>query len=81
MRQFLKLETIYSKYFKDHFLEFVRKLFGKCSRTGIIALLCIALIAITLAVYMQVGNHPFLNFDDETYITINPHVASGIWNT
>jgi len=27
---------------------------------------------------MQVGNHEFVNYDDEVYVTKNPHVASGI---
>jgi Flp pilus assembly protein TadD len=43
-----------------------------------IFLLCIALCVITLAVYMQVGNHQFLGFDDNDYVTSNPHVTSGI---
>lgn len=42
------------------------------------ALLCTALAVIILAVYMQVGNHQFLNLDDNTYITDNHHVTSGI---
>ncbi len=50
----------------------------KCSRTSTAALLSIALAVIILAVYMQVGNHDFLNFDDYTYVTNNPHVASGV---
>lgn len=37
-----------------------------------------ALITITLAVYWQVGNHEFLNYDDNVYVTGNPHVATGI---
>jgi len=43
-----------------------------------ILLPCIAIITITLAVYFQVGDHEFLNFDDNDYITENSHVASGI---
>ena len=52
--------------------------FGKCRGKGTIALLCFALIVITFAVYMQVGNHQFLNFDDNVYVTENSHVVSGI---
>jgi tetratricopeptide (TPR) repeat protein len=37
-----------------------------------------ALIVIVVVVYMQAGNHEFLNFDDNVYVTSNPHVASGI---
>jgi protein O-mannosyl-transferase len=36
------------------------------------------LIAITLAVYWQVGNHEFVNFDDNGYVTQNPHVRTGL---
>jgi hypothetical protein len=41
-------------------------------------LLCVGLIIMILAVYMQVGTHQFLNFDDDVYVTNNPHVASGL---
>jgi tetratricopeptide (TPR) repeat protein len=43
-----------------------------------LVVICVALIVIILAVYMQVGNHEFVNYDDEVYVTKNPHVASGI---
>jgi len=36
------------------------------------------LIVATLAVFWQVSNHEFLNFDDDTYITENPHVQTGL---
>lgn len=58
--------------------EFLRSPIGKSGNTGTRILLCIALAAIVLAVYMQAGNHPFLNFDDDTYVTNNRHVAGGI---
>lgn len=48
------------------------------NRTGSVILLCIMLVAITLAVYMQAGNHQFLSFDDEAYIIKNPHIVSGL---
>jgi len=38
--------------------------------------LCIALL--TFAVYGQVKNHAFVDFDDYEYITENPHVRSGL---
>jgi tetratricopeptide (TPR) repeat protein len=41
-------------------------------------LVVMALIAITLAVYSQTGNYPFLGFDDDEYVTNNLHVTSGI---
>jgi tetratricopeptide (TPR) repeat protein len=43
-----------------------------------LALVCVALVVVILAVYIQVGNHEFVNYDDESYVTKNPHVASGI---
>jgi protein O-mannosyl-transferase len=43
-----------------------------------IILLSVVLIAITCAVYWQVGDHGFLNLDDNDYVTENPHVATGL---
>ena len=40
-------------------------------------LTCSALFIITMAVYMQTGNHQFV-FDDEDYVTSNLHVAGGL---
>lgn len=42
------------------------------------ALICIALILVTCAVYWQVVNHEFLSYDDDLYIAGNTHVAKGI---
>ena len=36
------------------------------------------LIVATLAVYWQVGNHEFINFDDNLYVTENFHVQAGL---
>ena len=47
-------------------------------RTRSIVLICLALILFVVAVYMQAGNHQFLNFDDDVYVTANPHIISGI---
>jgi hypothetical protein len=41
-------------------------------------LVSLALLVMILAVYWQTGSHEFLNFDDEAYVTANPHVVSGI---
>lgn len=43
-----------------------------------ILLSCAVLIALTVAVYWQLGSHDFINFDDNDYITDNPHMATGI---
>jgi hypothetical protein len=36
------------------------------------------LVMLTAAVYLRVGSHEFLNYDDDVYVTANPHVAEGI---
>jgi Flp pilus assembly protein TadD len=39
---------------------------------------CLFLIVATIAVYWQVGNHDFVNFDDGIYVTQNPRVQVGL---
>ena len=41
-------------------------------------LVCLFLVLTTLAVYWQVGNHEFVNYDDKKYITENQHVQAGL---
>lgn len=41
-------------------------------------LTCLFLIIVTLAVYRQVSNHEFINYDDGVYITENPSVKTGL---
>ena len=41
-------------------------------------LVCLFLVIMTLAVYWQVGNHEFVNFDDSAYVTENYHVQRGL---
>jgi len=44
--------------------------------------LCLLLVAATLAVYNPVNRNAFVNFDDDHYITGNPHVLAGLnWDT
>lgn len=43
-----------------------------------ISIYCIALAAITFAVYLPAIFHPFVNYDDYDYVTQNPHVQSGL---
>lgn len=73
----MNTETIRTKY-PDSFTGIVRKSLRKNRHTGMISVLCLTLIAITVTVYLQAGNHQFLNFDDDIYVTENPHVARGI---
>ncbi|MDO9528887.1 MAG: tetratricopeptide repeat protein [Syntrophales bacterium] len=44
-------------------------------REGVI---CLFLVIVTLAVYWQVGNHAFVNYDDIKYVTENRHVQAGL---
>jgi len=40
--------------------------------------LSILLITTTLTVFMQTGDHQFINFDDDLYVSNNPHVIGGL---
>jgi Flp pilus assembly protein TadD len=42
------------------------------------ALACLALVASVFAVYWQVRDHEFVNYDDLDYVVDNPHVRSGL---
>ncbi|HUA14635.1 MAG TPA: tetratricopeptide repeat protein [Verrucomicrobiae bacterium] len=39
---------------------------------------CLLLAVVTLALYNPVSRHPFVNYDDDRYITENPHVRQGL---
>ncbi len=41
-------------------------------------LVCLFLVIVSLAVYWQVGNHTFIDYDDNAYVTENRHVQSGL---
>ncbi|HLA28291.1 MAG TPA: tetratricopeptide repeat protein [Syntrophales bacterium] len=41
-------------------------------------MIALLLVAATLAVYWQVQNHEFINFDEQVYITENTHVQQGL---
>jgi len=44
--------------------------------------LCLLLVVATLALYNPVNRHPFVNYDDDRYITENLHVHNGLtWRT
>jgi hypothetical protein len=40
--------------------------------------ICLGLALITLAVFGPTVRYSFLDYDDETYVTTNPHVLSGL---
>ena len=44
-------------------------------REGVV---CLFLVLTVLAVYWQVWNHEFVNYDDKDYITENQHVQAGL---
>jgi len=45
-------------------------------------ILCLLLVVATLALYNPVAHHPFVNYDDDRYVTDNPHVQEGLtWAT
>ena len=41
-------------------------------------LIVLFLVVATLSVYMRAGGNGFVNYDDNRYVTANPHVATGI---
>jgi len=41
-------------------------------------LISLFLVIAVLSVYWQVRNHDFINFDDDLYVTMNPHVQTGL---
>lgn len=49
----------------------------RCS-IGLLVMIGAVLAILTFSVFMQVGNHEFLSFDDDVYVTSNPHVAAGM---
>jgi tetratricopeptide (TPR) repeat protein len=42
------------------------------------ALICVALALGTAALYWPITRHPFILFDDEQYVTANPHITTGL---
>jgi protein O-mannosyl-transferase len=45
-------------------------------------ILCLLLATLTLGIYNQVSHAQFINFDDDDYVTNNPHVQAGLdWET
>jgi protein O-mannosyl-transferase len=39
---------------------------------------CLLIFVLTLVVYNRVNGHPFVNYDDDRYVTDNPHVRAGL---
>ena len=47
-------------------------------KNQLFAVICLALALVTLAVYWPVTHNAFINYDDDQYITGNPHITSGL---
>jgi tetratricopeptide (TPR) repeat protein len=47
----------------------------------VVGLLCIALVAITIAIYSPVLGHSFVVLDDREYVTANSHIHGLEWDT
>jgi len=41
-------------------------------------ILCLVLAAVALALYNPVNRHPFVNYDDDRYVTENQHIRQGL---
>src|SRR5512139_1612417 len=41
-------------------------------------IICLVLVVITAGVYLQAGDHEFINYDDPLYVTNNPQVKAGL---
>src|SRR5262249_25966634 len=39
---------------------------------------CLVLAVVTLAIYIPVARQPFLNCDDDIYVTANPQIQQGL---
>jgi Tfp pilus assembly protein PilF len=51
---------------------------SKINRNYLVLAVCIALSITTIAVFWQVGNHEFISFDDNDYVTENRYVQDGL---
>ena len=51
---------------------------GQIDKKQLAALICLALALVTTALYWPMTHHGFVNFDDDDYITNNPHVQAGL---
>jgi len=56
------------------------RLFALPQRRNVV--LCLLIVVATLAFYNPVNQHPFVNYDDDRYVTDNHHVHAGLsWDT
>jgi len=52
------------------------RLFASPEKRNLIA--CLLLVVLTLVLYNPVTHHPFVNYDDDRYVTENRHVRQGL---
>jgi tetratricopeptide (TPR) repeat protein len=50
----------------------------KLTKNQIFAVVCLVLALMTLAIYWPITGNNFVNFDDQQYVTANPHITSGL---
>ena len=44
--------------------------------------ICVLMLAVVMALYSPVIGHPFVNYDDDDYVTENAHIRGGVaWST
>jgi Flp pilus assembly protein TadD len=58
--------------------KLVQRKGGPFRRSALQLLMALFLVVVTLAVFWQVRNHEFLNYDDGAYVTENRQVQSGL---
>jgi hypothetical protein len=51
---------------------------GIFSKSRVELLICLLLVIVTFAVYWQVRNFTFVNYDDSQYVTENQYVQAGL---
>lgn len=51
------------------------------SKNSSIIVLCVLLAILVAGVYLRTGSHQFVNLDDQSYVSQNPHIASGLNST
>ncbi len=55
---------------------------GFLTRAKLTTVLCVLLAALIIALYSPVIGYPFVKWDDEVYVTANPHIQNGLeWST
>ena len=49
-----------------------------CARPASLVAVCLLLVCLVWAIFGQTRNHDFINFDDNVYVSENPHVTGGL---